>query len=114
LTPITISENDGYVTFINVFRVDSKDQQKLIDLLTRATDGGVSKAPGFISGSLHRSTDGTKVTVYAQWRSMDDFLAMGNDPGRRVFLEQVLKEVLEISTFEPQQCEVVRTFRAPL
>jgi xanthine dehydrogenase YagR molybdenum-binding subunit len=28
-----------------------------------------------------RSTDGTKVTMYAQWRSIDDYQAMRQDPG---------------------------------
>ncbi len=53
---------------INVFTVDPCDQQKLIDVLVRATDEVVSRAPGLISSALHRSVDGTKVAMYAQWR----------------------------------------------
>ncbi len=38
------------------------------------------RAPGFVTASLHRSNDGTKVTMYAQWRSIDDYQAMRQDP----------------------------------
>jgi hypothetical protein len=32
------------------------------------------------SCSLHRGLDGTKVTMYAQWRSVEDYEAMRRDP----------------------------------
>jgi quinol monooxygenase YgiN len=48
----------GMVTLINVFTVEPANQRRLVDLLTRATDGSVSRAPGFISAALHRSIDG--------------------------------------------------------
>src|ERR1700731_3776325 len=53
-------EKDRTVIFINVFTVTQANQQRLVDLLTRATDGFVNRAPGFISATLHRSLDGTK------------------------------------------------------
>lgn len=54
------------ITLINVFTVAPLRQQQLVDLLTRATDNAVSGAPGFLSATLHRSIDGTKVAMYAQ------------------------------------------------
>jgi quinol monooxygenase YgiN len=94
------------VTLINVFTVDPSNQQRLVDLLTRATDNAVSRAPGFLSATLHRSIDGTKVTMYAQWRSAEDYDAMRHDPGPLPFLE----EALSIAKFEPGMYEIVRTF----
>lgn len=94
------------VTLINVFTVDPADQNRLVDLLTRATDGFVSGAPGFISSILHRSVDGTKVAMYAQWRSAEDYQAMRENPGPLPFL----KEALTFATFEPGMYEIVRTF----
>src|ERR1700682_4692271 len=90
------SEKGSIVTLINVFTVEPANQQRLIDLLTRATDGSVNRSPGFISSTLHRSIDGTKVTMYAQWRSAEDYQAMRQDPGPLPFLE----EALTIATFE--------------
>jgi quinol monooxygenase YgiN len=101
------SEKDCIVTLINVFTVEPANQQRLVDLLTRATDGSVNRAPGFISSTLHRSIDGTKVTMYAQWRSAKDYQAMRQDPGPQPFLE----EALTIAKFEPGMYEIVQTFR---
>ena len=97
---------NGNITLINVFTVDPSNQQRLIDLLTRATDGFVSRAPGFVSSILHRSTDGTRVAMYARWRSAEDYEAMRLDPGPLPFLE----EALGIAKFEPGMYEVVRNF----
>jgi quinol monooxygenase YgiN len=100
------SDTSSVVTLINVFTVDPANQQRLVDLLTRATDGSVTRAAGFISSTLHRSTDGTKVAMYAQWRSAEDYQAMRQDPGPLPFLE----EALTIAKFEPGMYEIVRTF----
>jgi quinol monooxygenase YgiN len=100
-------EKEGVVVLINIFTVEPANQQRLVDLLTRATEGSVNRAPGFISSTLHRSIDGTKVTMYAQWRSAEDYQAMRQSPGPLPFLE----EALTIAKFEPGMYEIVRTFR---
>ena len=51
-------------------------------------------------------TDGTKVTMYAQWRSIDAYQAVRQDPAPLPFLQ----ETLTIAKFEPGVYEVVRTF----
>jgi quinol monooxygenase YgiN len=94
------------VVLINVFTVEPTNQQRLVDLLTRATDGSVNRAPGFISAVLHRSVDGTKVTMYARWQSAEAYQAMRQNPGPQPFLE----EALTIARFEPAMYEIVRTF----
>jgi quinol monooxygenase YgiN len=104
-----ISAKSGVITLINVFTVEPANQERLIELLTEATEVSVCRAPGFVSASLHRSTDGTKVTMYAQWRSIDHYQAMRQDPVPLPFLQ----EALTIAKFEPGVYEVVRTF-APL
>ena len=91
---------------INVFTVEPPNQQRLADLLVRATDQFVSRAPGFIYSTLHRSLDGTKVTMYAQWNSAEDYEAMRRHPGPLTLLE----EALAIAKFEPGIYEIVRTF----
>ena len=105
--PMTIiSEDDELVTFINVFTVSPDNQQRLIDLLTQATDLAVRHASGFVSAALHRSLDGTKVTMYAQWQSMEAYQAMRGDPAAAPYLA----EALAIATFEPGAYSVARTF----
>jgi len=56
---ITISKGAKLVTFINVFTVDPANQQRIVDLLARATERSVRYVPGFVSATLHRSLDGT-------------------------------------------------------
>jgi quinol monooxygenase YgiN len=102
-----LAGNSGLVTLINVFTVEPINQQRLVDLLIRATDGLVNRAPGFISSTLHRSIDGTKVTMYAQWRSKEDYQAMRQNPGPLPFLQ----EALTFTTFEPGMYEIVRVFQ---
>ena len=105
----TISTKSSLITLINVFTVEPANQRRLIELLTEATDVSVRRAPGFVSASLHRSTDGTKVTMYAQWRSLDDYEAMRRDPGPVPYLQ----EALTIATFEPGIYDVVESFAPP-
>ena len=102
----SIAVENNFLTLINVFTVDPARQQQLVDLLILATDGNVNKITGFISASLHKSLDGTKVTMYAQWRSAADYQNMRNNPTASPYLEQALK----IATFEPGMYEVVKTF----
>src|SRR4051812_12761012 len=61
------------VVVINVFTVAPEDQEQLIDLLTQVTECFVKNVDGFLSATLHRSTDGTKVAMYARWRSAQDY-----------------------------------------
>ncbi len=103
---ITISSKANLITLINVFTVEPENQRRLVELLTVATESSVGQAPGFVSARLHRSTDGTKVTMYAQWRSIDDYQAMRRNPLALPFFQ----EALTIARFEPGVYEVVRTF----
>ena len=99
---------NAVIVFINVFQVDPSDQQRLVDILTKVTGEIVSKASGFISSTLHRSTDGSKVTMYAKWASLADYEAMRQDPAPRPYLE----EALSFATFDPGMYEVVGEFRS--
>ena len=101
-----VTGNRSPVTLINVFTVEPVNQQRLVDLLSRATEGLVNRAPGFISSTLLRSIDGTKVTMHAQWRSQEDYHAMRQNPGPLPFLQ----EALTFATFEPGMYEIVRAF----
>ena len=101
-----IDKHNKFLTLINVFTVDPVNQQKLVDLLTLATEGSVRKIKGFVSSSLHRSIDGTKVTMYAQWKSMEDYQNMRKNSAASPFLEKAL----EIAKFDMGMYEVVDTF----
>ena len=104
-----ISKDKKLATFINVFITEPRNQKKLVELLTHVTETSVRNAKGFISASLHRSLDGAKVIMYSQWRNMEDYQAMHEDPVPLPYL----KEVLKIAKFEPGTYEVVDSFEPP-
>ena len=94
------------VILINVFTVEPSRQQELIELLTRTTEESVRHAVGFVSSRLHRSLDGTKVTMYAQWGSQEDYEAMRKNSAHLPHLQQAIT----IARFEPGRYEVVQNF----
>jgi hypothetical protein len=57
-----ISLPNGAIVLINVFTVDPANQERLIKVLAEATEVAVRRAPGFVSTTLHRSLDGSRVT----------------------------------------------------
>jgi quinol monooxygenase YgiN len=61
----TIHADQKVITQINVFEVEAKNQDELARLLVEAVQR-VRTMPGWISASIHKSLDGTRVTNYAQ------------------------------------------------
>ena len=102
----TISKGCTPVTLINVFTVTPEKQDELIELLTDVSEHNVRHHKGFISASLHRGTDGKKVTMYAQWASVEDYQVMRQNSGPAPALEKALR----IATFDPGMYEVVEIF----
>ena len=102
---MTSIKND-VVILINVFTVEAHRQDELVELLTRATDGNVNTIKGFISATLHKSVDGTKVTMYAQWESKEDYENMRRNATASPFLEEALK----FAEFNPGMYTIVDTF----
>jgi quinol monooxygenase YgiN len=102
----TISKGRTPLTLINVFTVAPEKQDELIELLTDVTEQNVRHHKGFVSASLHRAVDGKKVTMYAQWASVEDYETMRRDSASTPALERAL----EIATFDPGMYEVAEIF----
>ncbi|MDT7581545.1 MAG: hypothetical protein QOK35_2809 [Pseudonocardiales bacterium] len=100
-----IRPHTSVVTQINVFTVPPERQQSLIDQLARAA-AVASEVDGWLSASLHRSLDGTRVVNYAQ--SVDETAA------RRVIAHLTERGLIDANatygTAHPGLYEVVRTF----
>jgi quinol monooxygenase YgiN len=97
-----IDQRDDVFTLINVFTVKQENQDTLVTLLTEATNNTMRRLPGFVSASIHKSLDNTRVVNYAQWRSKDDFDAMRTNP------EAIphMKAAAALASFDPIACEV--------
>jgi heme-degrading monooxygenase HmoA len=103
-----IRADAGVVTLINVFTVDPADQQQLVERWQHATEDVMRHLPGFISASIHRSLDGTKVINYAQWESREAFAAIFQHPQA----SEHMAKIGEIGTPDPVLCDVVSVHHA--
>ena len=65
-----IRVDTGVITQINVFTVPEGGQAAMIDHLTKAAQCAAQEE-GWLSASLHRSLDGTRVVNYAQSVSLE-------------------------------------------
>ena len=99
---IEITPDSETTTLINLFNVQPENQEELINILKGGAADLLSKQPGYISSSIHRSKDGKHALVYSQWRSQEEFQAVRTNPA----LQQYFARVREIATFEPISYEV--------
>jgi hypothetical protein len=72
---VDIAKDNNVITVIVHFIVEPSRQQDLVDSIVNYLETYVKQRPGFISASLHKSVDGTRVVNYAQWQSQEDFQA---------------------------------------
>jgi quinol monooxygenase YgiN len=93
----------GHATFINTFRCDPSNQDEVVQINIDIVDQVASRSPGFISATVHRSTDGTRVFNYLQWESPTHLAAMQASPE----FQAIAKRFAGLIDFEPHQCEVV-------
>lgn len=106
----TISKNKDVVTLINVFTVQPRYQQRLVDVLVEATETVMKKQPGYVSANIHKSLDGTRVTNYAQWKSQEAFQAMLKNQEAAVHMAEAARIA---EKFEPTLYEVSFVDEAP-
>lgn len=97
-----ISEGAAYATFINVFRCRPEDQDEVVRINAEIVERVASGSPGFISASVHRSADGTRVFNYLQWETPEDLAAMQASPAFR----EIATGFAGLIEFEPHRCEV--------
>lgn len=84
----TIDAANAVVTLINVYEVAPERQAELAQLLADATEEVMRHLPGFVSVSIHRSFDGTRIVNYAQWASKEDFDRLFKDPQAQSQMKQ--------------------------
>ena len=99
---ITIHADGQMVTLINVCTVDPQDQQALIDIFKEGTEAWISKVPGYVSTSLHKSTDGRRVVIYSQWQNARSIGAMRDSAEMGPYLYRIRA----LATLDSTICEV--------
>ena len=99
---IDIRPSGELATLINLFVVEPKNQDELIEALKEGVEAFVSKQPGYVAAALHKGMDGRHAVVYSQWRSPMDIEALLNNPEAREYF----KRITEIAQIEPIVYEV--------
>jgi quinol monooxygenase YgiN len=92
-----------HATFINTFRCEPSNQDDVVQINIDIIDHVASTSPGFISATVHRSTDGTRVFNYLQWESPEHLAAMQRSPE----FQAIARRFAGLIEFEPHECEVV-------
>ena len=99
-----IAAGKGIVTHINVFTVTPEKQQLLVDSLIETVKAARS-VKGWLSASIHRSHDGTRVVNYVQYESHEAAQAVL----RHLAAKGYLKRNTGLGSVAPGQYEVVYT-----
>jgi quinol monooxygenase YgiN len=94
----------GYATFINTFRCAPENQATVVQLNVEIVERVAREFPGFVSATVHRSVDGTRVINYLQWRTAADLAAM---QGSAQF-QQIARGFAGLMEFDPHEVEIVQ------
>lgn len=106
----TISPDAQIVTAINVLSMEPKNQARVVELLSLASDVLAKNQAGFISANIHRGLDGAKVVNYVQWRSKKDFESVFHNAD----FMRLYSQIKEIARPEPNTYEIVYGVRGAL
>ncbi|UFP94546.1 antibiotic biosynthesis monooxygenase family protein [Gloeobacter morelensis] len=70
-----IARSSGLPAEFAVFAVEPEQQSALVQSLIAHIESTAQPLPGFVSGTVHRSRDGLRVTGYIQWATPDTYVA---------------------------------------
>ncbi len=95
---------------IHVFTVSPENQQRLVDILVKATQNVLRFQSGYVSMNIHKSLDGARITNYEQWASLE---ALEAGTLKNSALAPYIDETSRISKAEMHLYEVEFTDEAP-
>lgn len=82
----TIRVDAAVTTFVHILKVEPQHQAKITAMLEEGIESIFSRAPGWISSNLHKSRDGQRVMVYAQWQDARYIEAVRQDPKLKPYM----------------------------
>lgn len=100
---IEIHTGNKVTVLVNVFTLQPENEQKLVELLEEGTSSIFSKQPGFISESIHRTSDAKRLVLYGQWEGRQYIEAFRTKPE----VGQYFKKIAELATVETVVCNDV-------
>ena len=68
-----INPGNSPITMVNIWTVADDDKQRLLLSAMKTEAAEITSKPGIRGMAFHRSIDGKRVAVYAQWDSLEAF-----------------------------------------
>ena len=91
-----------FATFFNTFRCLPEHQDEVVRINAEIIERVATASAGFISASVHRSVDGTRVFNYLQWQTAEDLARMQRSPE----FAEISAQFAGLIEFDPHQCEI--------
>ena len=107
---VTITEENNVFTLINVFTVKPDTQQEVIDGIVRDNKATMSRIPGYISSTIHKNREGTRVVNYVQWQNREVFEAMLKNPAAIRHMESIRSIIEKEEPLAYEVVSIVRTY----
>jgi heme-degrading monooxygenase HmoA len=104
---VTIAPTNPVATMINVFDVEPEKQEQLVRIWLKEADKS-ERMPGFVSATLLRSLDGTRVINYAQFQRAEDW-----EENLHKRADQLFASFKSVGTSDPHIYEIVYQHIAP-
>jgi heme-degrading monooxygenase HmoA len=98
-----IEKGKDYVTEINFFHTEENNQQKVADVLVKASEI-LCKQVGFIAVNILKSTDKTRLCTYIQWNDVEQ-LNLAKESIQHLW-QADFKQMLEDESGQPRLYEV--------
>ena len=103
----TLSRDANLQTVITTFEVSPATCQDLLDELRESYEAFIRLQSGFVGAALHVNDARTRVAIYSQWGSRQDFQAMLRADGMRARMRRINGLC---RTFEPVMYDLTDTY----
>lgn len=77
------------LTMVIRFDVAPADQAALLEIMTESVGKVLSRQPGYLSGMILPSTDGTHVLNVTTWTDQESMMAVRHNPDAKLLAERM-------------------------
>lgn len=90
---ITLTKDANVYTMIVYFEMEPAHQQEQINAIVEFVESVVKHQSGFLSATLHKSTDGARIVNDAQWESKAAWQAAFESPAVKAYSKSLRNQM---------------------
>jgi quinol monooxygenase YgiN len=87
---------------MDTFRCAPEDQDTVVQVNVDIVERVARESPGFVSATVHRSLDGTRVINYLQWQTAADLASMQ----RSAQFQEIARGFAGLIEFDPHEVTI--------